>query len=125
MNLFLRVLRRRRDGFHSIETVFHTIGLWDELHLVPGRGSGLTSTGLPTPRGPRNLCVKACRLLQRHIGSTPQARIHLIKRIPSGAGLGGGSADAAACLTGLNRLWRLNLTRAVLHRLAAQLGSDV
>lgn len=125
VNLYLRVLGRRRDGYHDLETVFHTVGLFDDVTLASAASLTLMATGLPSPGGEANLCLKAARLLARRCRVTAGARIRLIKRIPSGAGLGGGSADAAACLVGLNRLWRLGLSATALSRLAADLGSDV
>ena len=123
VNLYLRILDRRPDGFHNLETVFHTVGLADDLAFSPGPTLRLVTSGLPTPRGGDNLCLRAARLLMGP--QTLGATIRLMKRIPAGAGLGGGSADAAACLVGLNRLWRLGRTRPALALLAAKLGSDV
>jgi len=126
VNLYLRVLHRRPDGYHDLETVFHTVGLFDELTFTPADTLTFASTGLASPRGSANLCWKAAQLLRRRCRvPAPGARIVLHKRIPPGAGLGGGSADAAACLVGLNRLWRLDLSAPALARLAAELGSDV
>ena len=126
VNLFLRVLGRRGDGYHDLETVFHTLGLFDELTFQAAPDLTLSAAGIPSPAGDDNLCLRAARLLQgRTHGRRPGARIRLVKHIPTGAGLGGGSADAAACLVGLNRLWALRLGRPALARLAAELGSDV
>lgn len=119
------MLGKRRDGFHDIETVFHSISLSDEIRLTPAGTIRFTSSGIPVPRGGNNLCVRSAELLRRHTGTRRGARIHLIKRIPSGAGLGGGSSDAAACLIGLNRLWKTGLNHSVLVKLASKLGSDV
>jgi len=125
VNLHLRVLAKRSDGYHSIETVFHTIGLWDEIRLANSPRFRFSAAGLPTPAGGANLCVRAYRLLKDATGTGQEASLKLVKRIPSGAGLGGGSADAAACLAGLNRLWNLKLDRKRLAILAGRLGSDV
>jgi len=125
VNLYLRVLGRRRDGYHDLETVFHTVGLFDDLSFSTAPRLSLASSGVPSPGGDDNLCLKAARLLLVRTRKRLGAKIRLHKRIPTGAGLGGGSADAAACLVGLNRLWRLGLDRPVLARLAARLGSDV
>jgi len=125
VNLFLRVLGKRKDGYHSIETVFHAVGLFDEIRLSPAPRLRLTVNGLPSPRGPGNLCWRAAELLKKRCGVRAGAHIRLRKRIPSGAGLGGGSSDAAACLAGLNRMWKPGLSRRELMRLAAKLGSDV
>lgn len=125
VNLFLRVGSRRPDGYHSIETVFHSVGLWDEIVIKPSGSFGFSAAGLPSPAGKDNLCVRAFNLLKPLAPSGAQVSIRLKKGIPAGAGLGGGSADAAACLAGLNGLWRLGLDRRELRRLAAKLGSDV
>jgi 4-diphosphocytidyl-2-C-methyl-D-erythritol kinase len=125
VNLHLRVLAKRPDGYHSIETVFHTIGLWDEIRLALSPRFRFSAAGLPTPAGGANLCVRAYRLLKDTTGTDREASLKLVKRIPTGAGLGGGSADAAACLAGLNRLWNLKLDRGRLAALANRLGSDV
>ena len=126
INLYLRVLGRRPDGYHEIETVFERIDLADELTFEPAdAGINLTCSDPTLSCGEDNLVLKAARLLQRSTGNTRGARIHLLKRIPIAAGLGGGSSDGASALRGLNHLWELGLTPAQLHELAAQLGSDV
>lgn len=125
VNLFLRITGKRRDGYHSLETVFHTMGLADDITLSPAPRLKLATTGIPSPRGARNLCWKAAELLRRTVKTREGALIRLRKRIPSGAGLGGGSSDCAAVLSGLNRLWKAGLNRGELIRLGARLGSDV
>lgn len=125
VNLYLAVGGRRRNGFHDLETVFHTVGLHDTLELSPADQLTFRSTGIPVPRGGTNLVMKAATLLQRTTRSRRGAAIRLTKRIPTGAGLGGGSADAAGTLIGLNRLWNLRIPHASLLRLGASLGSDV
>jgi len=125
VNLHLAVGRRRRDGYHSLVTLFHTVGLCDELVLGPARDLRFRASGLPSPAGSANLCVRAAALLRDCFAPGHGARIVLRKRIPAGAGLGGGSADAAATLAGLARLWKLRLPRRALAALAARLGSDV
>ncbi len=125
VNLYLAVGEKRKDGFHDLETVFHTMGLHDELTLRRSDRLTLEATGIRVPKGGKNLVIRAAELLRKESRSTKGAAITLTKRIPTGAGLGGGSADAAGTLIGLNRLWRLNLPRSSLLRLAAQLGSDV
>jgi len=126
LNLYLRVLGRRGDGYHEIETLFERIDLADELTLE-SRPSGLTLTCTdPTLScGEDNLVLKAARALQETTGVTLGAHIHLIKRIPVAAGLGGGSSDAVSTLRGLNQLWGLGLDDDRLRRIAADLGSDV
>jgi 4-diphosphocytidyl-2-C-methyl-D-erythritol kinase len=99
--------------------------LWDDLRFDAAPAPSFTACGLPSPRGSANLCVRAYRLLKERTGTKKEAAMRLVKRIPAGSGLGGGSADAAACLAGLNRLWRLGLAPSGLRALAAKLGSDV
>jgi len=126
LNLYLRVLGTRPDGYHEIETVFERIDLADELTFEPHPSAlSLTCTDPGLSCGGDNLVMRAARLLQEVTGPTRGARIHVIKRIPLAAGLGGGSSDAAATLLGLNQLWRLGLGHASLLRLASAVGSDV
>ncbi|MEK7477605.1 MAG: 4-(cytidine 5'-diphospho)-2-C-methyl-D-erythritol kinase [Candidatus Coatesbacteria bacterium] len=125
INLFLRVGSRRADGYHSIETLFHAIGLYDDLTLKPAKTLSFRATGIPSPSSSGNLVHRAAQLLRQETGCIRGAMIRLHKRIPLGAGLGGGSSDAAATLIGLNRLWHLGLSRKRLLALAARLGSDV
>jgi 4-diphosphocytidyl-2-C-methyl-D-erythritol kinase len=126
INLFLNVLRKRADGYHEIETLFERISLGDEIRLELTRsGTALKSSARGVPSGPQNLAFKAAELLREETGCRKGVRIHLKKRIPVAAGLGGGSSNAAAVLLGLNKLWRLRLSRPALLKLAARLGSDV
>ena len=137
VNLHLKVLGRRPDGFHELETVMVSIGLFDTLRFDPQPMGGLslqTHHALPTMTSEPpiewlpaedNLVIKAAQALRNHTGTEHGAQITLVKRIPWQAGLGGGSSDAAAALLALNRVWSLNLSRAELHRLAASLGSDL
>lgn len=126
INLGLRILRRRADGFHAIETIFHRISLSDQLAITARAASiELSSTDPALPCDATNLCWKAVTLLQEACGTRQGASIHITKRIPMGAGLGGGSSDAAVVLRHLPRLWGHVLTDARLHELGALLGSDV
>ena len=118
LNLFLEVLQRRPDGYHEIDSVLQTIDLADTVHIERADTVELEVSG-DAPDGPGNLAWRAADLLQ--VG----ARIRLTKRIPPGAGLGGGSSDAAAVLQGLNRLYGLGRSRAQLADLGASLGADV
>jgi 4-diphosphocytidyl-2-C-methyl-D-erythritol kinase len=129
INLHLEVLRRRPDGYHEIETVMQSVGLYDVLHFVP-RPAGVTllCDAAEIPNDDSNLCLQAARALLQAAGreSPPRGvRIDLYKRIPVAAGFGGGSADAAATLVALNRFWDLRLEEERLLRIAASLGSDV
>ncbi|MBI5136582.1 MAG: 4-(cytidine 5'-diphospho)-2-C-methyl-D-erythritol kinase [Nitrospirae bacterium] len=124
LNLYLKVLGRRPDGFHALDSLFHVIGLADTL-TIEERPAGVDfSCSNPALAGPDNLAARAAAIMIREAGGGG-VRLHLDKRIPAGAGLGGGSSDAAAVLTGLNRLWRLGLAPERLAALGAELGSDV
>lgn len=129
VNLDLRVLGRRPDGYHEIRTIFQTIALHDTLWFSPARGPlRITSTSPDLPAGAGNIVWKAARSIWRASGRAGDPRgvsVRIVKRIPMQAGLGGGSSDAAAALVALNRLWNAGLSPADLHRLAAALGSDV
>src|SRR6476469_7269340 len=127
VNLFLEVLGKRADGYHEIATLMLAIDLEDELDVAPAESGELSLTcddpALPT--GPENLVLKAASRLRAETGTSAGARIHLRKRIPWAAGLGGGSSDAAAALEGLNELWKLGLSTAALARVGSDIGSDV
>ncbi len=126
LNLYLRVLGRRPDGYHELETLFERIDLADELTFEPHPSElALACSEMSLPCDETNLVLKAARALREATDTHRGARIHLTKRIPIGAGLGGGSSDAATTLVGLNRFWNLGLLRERLIELGAQLGSDV
>ena len=129
INLHLEVLRRRRDGYHDLETLMQSVGLHDTLHFVP-RPSGLSllcdAPGVPADD--TNLCLQAARALLRAAGieAPPRGvRIDLYKSIPVAAGFAGGSADAAATLVALDAFWRLGFGTERLLEVAAHVGSDV
>ncbi|MFQ5574195.1 MAG: 4-(cytidine 5'-diphospho)-2-C-methyl-D-erythritol kinase [Terriglobia bacterium] len=123
INMYLRVLGRRADGFHDICSVTQSIGLADELVISDHAEDSVVMEGsIPEAE---NIVTKAIRLLKARTGSRRSARIRVRKRIPVGAGLGGGSADAAAALVGLNRLWRLGLGPQELEQTGRELGADV
>ncbi len=127
INLGLNVVERRPNGYHTIETVFYPIGLNDVLEVLPSEtcsdysfsSSGISFGGAPE----ENLIVKAYRLLRSEY-QFPPVDISLFKQIPFGAGLGGGSSDAAFMLKVLNELFELKITSKKLERLAARLGAD-
>ena len=124
INLGLNVVNRRSDGYHNLETVFYPINLCDALEFVPAVKTSLNVAGLPVAGDiEQNLVVRAFRLLQRDF-QLPELEIALLKNIPMGAGLGGGSADAAFMLKLLNEHFRLNLSAEQLETYAAKLGAD-
>ena len=128
INLSFKILRRREDGFHEIDTLMAPISLADELTIQPnesGSGIDFSSDDPSLPAGDDNLVVRAARRFFAEIRQEPRIRIRLRKTIPHGAGLGGGSSDAASTLLGLNRLHREPLPAASLTGLAAEIGSDV
>ncbi|MEZ5425931.1 MAG: 4-(cytidine 5'-diphospho)-2-C-methyl-D-erythritol kinase [Pyrinomonadaceae bacterium] len=125
INLNLRVLGKRGDGFHEICTVFQTVSLCDRLTFSGGDGIRLTCSDANVPTDESNLIVRAANLLREKFNIGPGARIHLEKRIPSPGGLGGGSSDGAVALAGLARLWHLPLRLSDLIPLGRILGSDV
>jgi 4-diphosphocytidyl-2-C-methyl-D-erythritol kinase len=127
VNLYLRVVRRREDGYHELETVFQSIDGGDTLYGASAADLSLRCSDPSLPTDERNLVTRAARLLQKGDAAARSrgAELTLVKRTPSGAGLGGGSVDAAAALALLSRLWGLSLSRAELAGLAARLGSDV
>lgn len=128
INLALRVLGRRSDGYHRLDTVVQLVELVDtvELTVVPGSGRITVGSDQPDlPTGPDNLAYRAAELFCRHIEGQAGINIFLWKQIPAAAGLGGGSSDAAGTLAGLNWLWGSPLTLGELREIGAQLGSDV
>ena len=132
INLGLRIVGKRADGFHNIETVFYQLAINDVLEVInehdtndPEKSVVFSSGGLSiSGKDTDNLCVKAYNLLKSSNPAIPSIRIHLHKAIPMGAGLGGGSADGAYTLLALNQKYELGLTTAQLINYALQLGSD-
>lgn len=127
VNLILKVLHKRDDGYHELYTIFQAISLYDELEISLTKGDDIvvTSDSMSVPDGPDNLVYRAVQLFFKEAGSDSGAVIRLKKRIPVGAGLGGGSSDAACTLLGLNELCGSLLGQDALMRLAGMLGSDV
>ena len=125
LNLFLHVVGRRSDGYHLLESVFVLIDWADTLHFERREDGVLRRHDLGEPLPPEDLCLRAARALQAASGSTAGADISILKQVPSGAGMGGGSSDAATVLLALNRLWGLHWPRQRLLQLAATLGADV
>ena len=132
INLTLEVLGKRADGYHALRSVVMPVSLTDTLTLTTTEGYiSFSATAEPwvdlTQMGPleRNLCVRAAMLLQARYKSNLGTTMKLHKRIPIGGGLGGGSANAAGVIRGLNTLWNLGLTRGEMMELGAELGSDI
>ena len=127
INLFLHVVGRRPDGYHELQTAFRFIDLCDRLDFDLRRDGRIERSGDSVPGlAPENdLVIKAATALQQATGTAMGAEIRYTKRIPSGAGLGGGSSDAATTLIALNRLWNTRLDRSALIELARPLGADV
>ena len=126
VNLFLHIVGRRADGYHLLETVFQFVDLCDELRFTRC-ADGQIHLPTPPPHVPpeQDLCVRAARALQAHTGCSSGVEIELVKRIPMGGGLGGGSSDAATTLLVLNRLWGLDVSQEALAGIALGLGADV
>ena len=129
INIALTVGPLRPDGYHQLATVYQAIGLYDEVKVRPA-DDGISVSVIGEPVGPiptdgSNLAVRAAKLLAEFTGIDEGVSLALRKRIPVAGGMAGGSADAAGALLGLSALWKLDLTREELSRMAAQLGSDV
>ena len=125
INLGLHVLRRRSDGYHDIESVLIPVPWYDTIQVEPAEKDEFSCSDLLLPVDERNLCVRAVHLFRGRFGQTRPLRIHLEKNLPTGAGLGGGSSDAAAILRGLARLNDIPASEPDLMTIAAALGSDV
>jgi 4-diphosphocytidyl-2-C-methyl-D-erythritol kinase len=125
INLFLHVTGQRADGYHLLQSVFMLIDWQDTLHIDTRADGALLRHDFNVILPPDDLCLKAARLLQNESGTTQGCDIRIHKEIPWGAGLGGGSSDAATVLLALNQLWGLHWPRARLEALALQLGADV
>ncbi len=127
LNLYLEVLNKRKDSYHNIKTIFERIDLADKIILKSRRDKkiNITCNESGVPQDNSNLAWRSAKLLQDSFNIDKGANIKIIKRIPVGSGLGGGSSNAACVLAGLNKLWKLNLTQDKLAGLARKLGCDV
>jgi len=125
LNRFLHVIGRRDDGFHLLQSVFVLVDWADTLHVERRNDGQLRRHDLGPPLPEDDLCLRAARLLQAESGTSAGADIHIDKQVPWGAGMGGGSSDAATTLLALNRLWGLDWPRQRLQPLALRLGADV
>lgn len=125
INLGLNVVEKRNDGFHNIESIFYPVmDLFDVLEVVENQQLEFTSSGIEIPGDEdSNLCIKAFQIIKEN-HDIPNVKIHLLKNIPIGAGLGGGSSDAAFMLKALNELFNLHLSNEKLIDYARKLGSD-
>ena len=125
LNLFLHITGRRTDGYHLLQSAFMLIDWWDVLHFDLREDGQLLRQDLGSPLPAVDLCLKAAQSLQKASGTPQGALIRVQKNLPSEAGLGGGSSDAATTLLALNRLWGLNWPLSRLLPLGASLGADV
>ena len=127
INLYLDVVGKREDGYHNLETIFHSIGLHDDVIICKQRTKDIKvhCEHPSVPCDSRNLAHQAAKLLNEAVGGIGGIAIEIHKRIPVAAGLGGGSANAAAVLHGVNEVFRLGFTQEALMRFGAQLGADV
>ena len=126
INWTLDIVGQREDGYHLMDMLMQPVTLADEVTLLPAEEISLTTGGSPLlPADEKHLAFRAAMALKSHTGYPGGAAIHVEKHIPVGAGMGGGSADAATVLIGLNRLWRTGLTQAELEAIGLTLGADV
>ena len=125
VNLILNILGRREDGFHELETIMQPVGIFDELTFAASNEMELTCSASDVPADRTNLVWRAAELFFEHTAIRDRVQIHLEKRIPSAAGLGGGSSDAAQTLLGLSELFGCNIPLTELELLAGKLGSDI
>lgn len=127
LNLYLRVINKRQDGYHNLKMIFERIDLCDELSFTENSSGKIKiiCNHPHVPTGPKNLVFKVARLLQEKYGVSKGVTVNIDKRIPVAAGLAGGSSNAATALKGLNRVWGLKLSQKQLLVLGNQLGSDI
>jgi 4-diphosphocytidyl-2-C-methyl-D-erythritol kinase len=127
INLALRILRKRSDGYHEIQTIVQQVSLYDEitLQIFHGNSIAITADDSKIPADSSNLAYRAAQLVLDHTKRSTGVSIHIKKRIPAGAGLGGGSSNAAATLKGMNTLLACNLSNKDLQKLGITLGADV
>lgn len=126
INWALKVLGKRADGYHLLDMLMQPVSLCDDITLEPAASLSLTTSGFPKLKPtPDHLALRAALALQEAAGVKVGAKLHVHKRIPVGAGMGGGSADAAGVLVGLNRLWQLGLSTDALCDIGLTIGADV
>jgi len=127
INLYLRVLGKRKDGYHNVETVFEKISLFDKIifRSLKKNMIKITCDDPCVPMDKKSLIYKTVKLFKNEFKVKNGVEVRIIKKIPVAAGLGGGSSDAASVLTGLNKLWRLSLNSRELSALGGNLGADI
>ena len=126
INLGLRILNKRDDGYHNLNTIFCELGFGDEIQFIKSDKFELTTEGIDVPVNDSNLIVKVYKKLKvKTKDAYPEYKIHLIKQIPIGAGLGGGSSNAGVTIKALNKLWHLNMSIKEMESMSADLGADV
>jgi len=125
INVGLNILNKRDDGYHNIETIFAPVDIYDDIELFDSDKISVETNWKYIPEDEHNLCYKAAQILKEKYAPDKAVHIKVEKKIPVGAGLGGGSSDAAVVLTELNKMWELNLSYGELCREALSLGSDV
>ena len=125
INIGLQIGSRQSDGYHYIETFIQTVDFTDCLEIEESSRLSFQAEGYEFPANEENLCMKAYKAFASHIRTKTPVRIKLYKKIPVGAGLGGGSSDAAAVIYGLNQLWNTGLDVETLASIAIQIGADV
>ena len=126
LNLYLEILNKRPDGYHNLETIFERVSLMDEIVIkkAPGNSLRIETDSPDIPKGSGNSVYQAAALLKKNFAISAGLVIKIKKRIPVGAGLGGGSSNAASTLLGLNYLWNLGLSAEELKDYASRIGSD-
>ena len=124
INLCLNITALRKDGYHELDSVFQSIGLFDSIHLKKAEGIKLSCDDKSIPVDSTNTCYKAAFLVMQKIG-VPGVSVAIEKRIPSQAGLGGGSADAAAVIAGMNQMYQCGLSDQEMTKMAVTIGADV
>ncbi|ABL01906.1 4-diphosphocytidyl-2-C-methyl-D-erythritol kinase [Candidatus Ruthia magnifica str. Cm (Calyptogena magnifica)] len=126
INLFLHINNKREDGYHNLQTIFQMLDYYDELKFSITNGGVIKRiNGNEDVEQSQDLIVKAAKVLQEYTGTTLGANLSIVKNIPIGGGLGGGSSDAATTLVALNQLWDTKLTQPQLMKLGLNLGADV
>jgi 4-diphosphocytidyl-2-C-methyl-D-erythritol kinase len=125
INLGLLITGKRQDGYHTLETIFAPINWYDTIEFIDSDVISMSCSNVDLPIDDNNLCIRAARSLQQYAGTGKGIEMKLQKQVPFGAGLGGGSSDAATVLRVLNELWQVHVSPSELHALAVKLGADV